>query len=161
MPISRTYGCQSCGHTWKHLHMSKTDPAEPCPNGCSKRPTEGLTAPAINTGAADSGIQIPQSQGGREKLAADMALKHTGMGNINSHMKPGDIAAKALPTPEIPKGMEALREQVTPSFMDYGKGMGDASKDPYRSRNMGILGQMKHSPRIEQVSTRYRPTKTP
>lgn len=159
MAISRTYGCAECGATWKTLHMNKSDPADPCPNGCGKRPTPELTAPALNLGAPDRGIQIPQGQGARERLAADIALKGTGMGDVNSHMKAGDIAAKPVAVPEIPKGLEALRGQLTPRFMDYGKGMGDASKDPYRSRNMGLLGQMKNSPPVANISTRYMPTK--
>ncbi len=169
MPISRTYGCRQCGHTWKFLHMTADEPVQPCPQGCMKQPSEGLSAPALNLGAPDRGPVVPQNQGRRETMAADMALKGTGMGDINSHMKTGDIAAKPI-RPSDPDAAQVARiaPAITPQFMPAGGGnMGGLSvglstvaNAPMKNKNLGLVGWgAKTLPRIEQVSTRYRPTK--
>lgn len=169
MPISRTYGCQQCGHTWKFLHMTADEPVQPCPMGCMKQPDEGLSAPALNVGAPDRGPTVPQNQGRRETMAADMALRGTGMGDINSHMKPGDIAAKPVPVSD-PEAREVakLAPAIRPQFMPVGGGnmgglnvgLSSVAGDPGRSKNLGLVGWgSKTLPRIERVSTRHLPTK--
>lgn len=180
MPIRRTLGCSECGATWQHLFMNSEEAIPRCPNGCRKKVEEGLSAPALNRGAADTGIQIPQSQAGREKLAADLALAGTGMGDINSHMKAGDIAAKPLPTPvvkDVPNEMRAkLQAEITPRFLpvplppptpgvpkDYtAAGQAIAATgavDPAKRRNLGIMDSINKNPLIKPYSTIHRPTK--
>lgn len=169
MPISRTYGCQQCGHTWKFLHMTADEPVQPCPMGCMKKPTPELTAPALNFGVPDRGPTVPQNQGRRETMAADMALKGTGMGDINSHMKAGDVAAKPV-RPADPDAAQVARTapSITPQFMPAGGGsmgglnvgLSTVANAPGKSKNLGLVGVGNRIlPRIEQVSTLYRPTK--
>lgn len=169
MPIRRTYGCSVCGETWQFLHMTRNEPAQPCPNGCAGKPEAELSAPAVSRGDAKPGFEVPQSQSKREQLAADLALKGTGMSDINTGMKQGDIAAKALPTPslkDIPEQhRQAVMEHITPGFRDYGqavgkyKGVGVA--DPFGRRNMGIIGGGSKLPPVNRVpgTTIHRPTK--
>ena len=172
MPIRLTFGCSECAATWQHLFMTKEEasgPPPPCPNGCRKKPEQELSAPGLNRGAPDTGITIPQSQAGREKLAADLALKGTGMGDINSHMKPGDIAAKPLPAPAVPadvaKMAPSLREQVTPRFLpSFAEAVSAGAADPAKSRNLGLIGGInrKYNRReVNPFNTIHRPTKTP
>lgn len=165
MPIRNTYGCKACGHTWMHLHMSRAEPKPPCPS-CGGGAEQGLSAPAIGRNAPDTGMAVPQSQAKREQMAADLALRNTGMGDINSNMKPGDVAAKPVQADwqktlkELPPAVQQkVREQATPRFtLPAGGDFAQATRDPYRNRNMGILGHGSNLPPVAQVSQRYRPT---
>lgn len=150
MAFSRTLRCKKCGNEWKQLVMSRAEPPSDCDFGCADYPEEGLSAPNVNRGDAKPGQTIPQSQAGREKLAADLALKHTGMGDINSHMKPGDIAAKPI-RPNLPSGI-APSPAITPQFIDT-KGMGyaQAAADPARGRNLGILSAIGKAPALNRL----------
>lgn len=175
MPIRLTYGCSECSVTWKSDWFPTRADAEnahpsACPNGCGTKPAETLSAPAVRReGGAKQIIDIPQTQSKREQLAADLALKHTGMTDINTNMKVGDIAAKPLPTPvlkDIPEQHRAsLQEQITPGFRNYGqttggyKGVGVS--DPYARRNLGIIGGGNKLPPVQHVpgTTRHMPRK--
>lgn len=169
MPVKRTYGCNLCGHTWQFLHMNRDEPPQRCPNGCNATPDEQLSAPSINRGEAKPGFTVPQSQAKREQLAADLALRNTGMSDINTGMKQGDIAAKPLPAPnlkDIPaEHQQAVREQITPGFRDFGQSTGGYKgvgvQDPFARRNLGILGGGNKLPPVQRVpgTTIHRPTR--
>lgn len=149
--------------------MNRDEPPQACPNGCNSPPEQQLSAPAINKGEARPGIAVPQNRTQREQLAADLALKGTGMSDINTGMKEGDIAAKALPAPtikDIPaEHRAAVQQQITPGFRDYGQSTGGYKgvgvQDPYARRNLGILGGGAKLPPINRVpgTTIHRPTR--
>jgi len=145
--------------------MSKGELKPPCPS-CGGGAEQGLSAPAIGRNAPDNGIAIPQTQAKREQLAADLALRHTGMGDINSGQKPGDIAAKPVQADwqktlkELPPAVQQkVAQQATPRFtLPVGGDFANATADPYRNRNMGILGHGANLPPVAQIAQRYRPT---
>jgi hypothetical protein len=81
-----------------------------------------------------------------------LALSGTGMGDINSHMKPGDIAAKPLPV-EVPREMpQEVKEQartrfapITGTAAERGamiRSLGAATPSADKQRNMNLLGKM-------------------
>ena len=155
MPFNRSLRCKVCGNEWKQFVMTRDEPHDQCSFGCAEYAEEGLSAPGINRGSQDRGIQIPQSQGAREKLAADLALKGTGMTDINSHMKNGDIAAKPVATPQLDLPLSARQQAaqvLTPSFIDT-KGMGysQAASDPTKARNLGLLGGLSKSAPLNRL----------
>lgn len=150
MRINRTLGCTECGHQWKHLFMNEREPIPRCPR-CAGKPERQLSAPALGLNAPDV-LHVPQSQSAREKMAADIALSGTGMGDINSHMKPGDIAAKPLPV-EVPREMpQEVKEQartrfapITGTAAERGamiRSLGAATPSADKQRNMNLLGKM-------------------
>lgn len=157
MLFSYTFGCKECGHTWKAILEKGSKPPR-CPN-CSGQSQQNVSAPNINRGEATPGITIPQSQGRRETLAADLALKGTGMGDINSNMKVGDIAAKA-PVRADPDAAKVGAAHLQPSFVGNAhEGYARAVADPYRSRNLGLIAGGNKLPRVERISERRLPTK--
>lgn len=158
MPIKRTYGCSECGHTWQFLHMTRGEPAQPCPNGCVAKPQAGLSAPAVGRGALPTGTPVPTSQSKREQMAADMALKNTGMGDVTANQKIGDIAAKTIPIDKsVPND---LRAQLTPSFVTTSHaGYAGAAADPYKARNLSIFGGGRNLPSVAQAATKLYPGK--
>jgi hypothetical protein len=149
--ISRTWGCNGCGLTWKHLHMSRDEAAPPCPR-CAQKGRQELSAPALNRGAAPStGIAIPQNRSKREDLAVKLALEDTGHTDISTQQRAGDIAVKttdiSMGVPkeapaEIRSGFRALDSDPKArgaQISAMGAGMPVADK----RRNLGLLGKMK------------------
>jgi len=151
MAISRTYGCNGCGLTWKHIHMARNEPAPRCPK-CAERSHQQISAPGINRGAAPStSIAVPQNRSKREDLAVRMALEDTGHTDISTQQRAGDIAVKtadlSMGVPkeapaEIRTGFRALDSDPKARGMQIqalGAGMPTADK----RRNLGLLGKMK------------------
>lgn len=151
MAISRTYGCNGCGWTWKHLHMNRNEAAPRCPR-CAEKSHQQVAAPGVSRGAPPrTSIDIPQNRSKREDLAVRLALEDTGHTDISTQQRAGDIAVKTtdismgMPkeTPaELRTGFRALDSDPKArgaQITALGAGVPMADK----RRNLGLLGKMK------------------
>lgn len=113
MPVVRTYECPDCQHQFRHMHMTKDEPApDYCPACGNYMGDEPVALPSLfslkstKTKNADATYravergseiraEIAAEQHGFDK--ADMAsLRITDM---KDYLKPGEVAAKMPPNP--------------------------------------------------------------
>jgi len=150
MPIVRTYGCNDCGHTWRFIHMTREEPPRRCER-CAGRPHRELSAPALSRNAAyNSAIPVPQSRAKREDLAVRTALEGTGHGDINTQQREGDIAAKTVTMPDMPRSAPPELQRGFRSLDSDPKvrgqqiaGMGAQMSAADKRRNMSVIAKMR------------------